>query len=86
MLVWLSTTTALRAQDARTAPAEPAPQPVTIADEPNTVDPAAFMPPQLAATASVDFTSSSLREVLNWLREKQNLVVLLENDALSEIG
>jgi hypothetical protein len=84
-IVWLSAT-AIHAQDAAAAPAEPTPTPVTIADEPSTVDPAAFMPPQLAAAATVDFTSSSLGEILNWLREKQKLVVLVENDALAEVG
>jgi hypothetical protein len=43
-------------------------------------------PGPLAARATVDFTDSSLREILNWLRESQQLVVLLENDALSGIG
>jgi hypothetical protein len=74
----------LHAQDA--PPVAELPELPTIADEPKAIDPAAFMPPQMAADVTVDFTGSSLREVLNWLREEQDLVVLLENDALSEIG
>ena len=84
-LLWLSAT-ALHGQDTQPAPAQAIPEPPRISDQPKTIDPAAFMPAQLSATATVDFTDSSLREVLNWLREEQNLVVLLENDALSEIG
>jgi hypothetical protein len=84
-LLWFAVT-ALHAQDPQPVPAKEAPKLPTIADEPKTIDPAAFMPAQLAAKATVDFSDSSLREVLTWLREKQGLVVLLENDALSDIG
>ncbi len=84
-LLWFCVTV-LHAQDSRSAPAEAIAELPTIADEPKTIDPAVFMPAQLAVTATVDFTDSSLREVLNWLHDKQNLVVLVGNDALSEIG
>ena len=84
-LLWFSVT-ALHAQDSQLAPAKGEPKLPTISDEPKTIDPAAFMPARLAAKVTVDFSDSSLREALTWLREKQNLVVLLENDALSDIG
>ncbi|QDT48056.1 hypothetical protein Pan258_20960 [Symmachiella dynata] len=57
-----------------------------ISDEPRTVDPATLMPKKLAARATVDFSDSSLREVLDWLRDEQGLVVLLEKNALAEKG
>jgi hypothetical protein len=84
-LLWFSTV-AIRAQDTQPAPTQGTAEIPVIADEPQTVDPATFMPAPLAAPATVDFTDSSLSEVMTWLREKQNLVVLLENDALSDIG
>ena len=94
-LLWFSAT-AVYAQDGKPAPAaikkdQPAaakpklPPLPKIADEPKTNDPAAFMPAVLARTATVDFADSSLREVLVWLREKQKIVVLLDNEALKEI-
>ena len=58
----------------------------TIPDEPKLVDPATLMPEKLAARATVDFSDSSLRELVDWLRSEQGLVVLLEKNALSEIG
>ena len=89
--------TTLYAQDDKPAPdaAKKAPPPAAakpklpelpkIGDEPKTNDPAAFMPAPLAKAATVDLADSSLREVLVWLREKQDIVVLLDNEALKEI-
>ncbi|HRX77421.1 MAG TPA: hypothetical protein P5307_00080 [Pirellulaceae bacterium] len=57
-----------------------------IADEPKLIDPATVMPAQLAASASVDLSESSLREVVEWLRTEQKLVVLTESNALAEAG
>jgi len=57
-----------------------------ISDEPKTIDPATLMPQKIAARATVDFSDSSLREVLDWLRDEQGLVVLLEKNALAEKG
>ncbi len=84
-LLWFCAT-ALHAQDPKPQPAKETPELPTIADEPKTIDPADFMPAKLAAPVTVDFTESSLSEVLAWMRDKQKLVVLLENDALSDIG
>lgn len=58
----------------------------TIADEPKTIDPVEVLPEQLAAGATHDFSDSSLREVVDWLRDEQRLVVLLDKKALAEIG
>lgn len=55
-----------------------------IADSPSTVDPAVLMPANLAVRATHDFSDSSLREVVAWLED--NLVVLLDENALAEIG
>ena len=57
-----------------------------IPDEPQTVDPAAFMPPALAAKVTVEFTDSSLREVAEWLLEQHGVVVLFDDKALSSQG
>ena len=83
-LMWFSTS-ALHAQNAKPVAGKEKPKLPTISDEPKTNDPAVFMPTPLAKAATADFTESSLREVLVWLREKQGLVVLLDNDALKEI-
>lgn len=56
-----------------------------IADEPKTVDPAGLVPDAIAARATVQFEDSSLRELVDWLRS-QNLVVLLDNRALNDEG
>lgn len=78
--------TALLAQEAKPGAEEAKPKLPEIADEPKTVDPKAFMPAPLAESVTVDFSDSSLREVLEWLRDKRKLVVLLDKDALSKIG
>lgn len=57
-----------------------------IADEPRFIDPATVMPAKLAAAATVDLSDSSLREVIEWLRSDQKLVVLTETNALAEAG
>lgn len=56
-----------------------------IADEPRTIDPSQFMPKPLAALATVEFSEASLQEVVDWLRDEQKLVVILDDDALAEI-
>jgi len=57
-----------------------------IVDEPKTIDPGTLLPAKLTAKATVDFSDSSLSEVVRWLREEQNLVVLLEHNALDNVG
>lgn len=81
-----SASTPCRAQDAapKDAPVEKTPLP-EIADEPKTVDPATLMPARLAAKVTVDLSNSSLNELVTWLREKQNLTVLLDRNALEAI-
>ncbi len=76
--------TAAKADDK--APVAEAPQVVEIADEPKLIDPATVMPAKLAASATVDLSESSLREVIEWLRNEQELVVLTEANALAEAG
>ena len=85
VILWCCVT-ASQAQDTKSAPSEDQAELAIIVDEPRTVDPAAFVPTQLADVATADFSDSSLREVIHWLRDQQNLVVLLENQALSGIG
>ena len=57
-----------------------------IADEPKAIDPGKLLPAKLAEKATQDFSDSSLREVVRWLQEKQDLIVLLDKAALNEIG
>lgn len=59
---------------------------VEIADEPRLIDPAMVMPAKLAVSATVDLSDSSLREVIEWLRTEQGLVVLTDNNALAAAG
>jgi len=77
--------TACVAQEGRTA-AEAKSKLPEIAEEPKTIDPAKLMPAELSAKATVDLSDSSLGEVVDWLRDEQKLVVLLNNSTLSEIG
>lgn len=55
-----------------------------IAEEPRAVDPATLVPPKLAARATVDFSDSSLQEVVRWLLEKQGIPVVIDRNALEE--
>ena len=57
-----------------------------IADEPKAIDPSQLFAPQLVVKATQDFSDSSLREVVTWLQEKQDIVVLVDKKALTEIG
>ena len=57
-----------------------------IADEPKAIDPGQLFPPQLVVKATQDFSDSSLREVVSWLQEEQDIVVLVDKKALNEIG
>jgi len=58
----------------------------TIAEEPKTIDPATLVPEKLAVVATADFSDASLREVVEWLRKEQKIVVLVEESALSDAG
>lgn len=60
--------------------------PPTVRDEPRVIDPTTLVPMPLAATATQDFSDSSLREVTEWLRQQRGLVVLVDSGALTEIG
>lgn len=57
-----------------------------ISDEPRAIDPSALLPAKLSAKATHDFSDSSLREVVAWLQDEQGIAVLLDTNALSEIG
>jgi hypothetical protein len=57
-----------------------------ISDEPKLIDPATIMPEKLAASATVDLSESSLREMIEWLRNDQKFVVLTDNAALADAG
>ncbi|MBN1908197.1 MAG: hypothetical protein JW818_00525 [Pirellulales bacterium] len=68
------------------ASAKKKPMPPKIADDPKTVDPATLMPAKLAKQATADFSNSSLREILEWLRTEHQIVALLDKAALDELG
>ncbi len=57
-----------------------------IGDQPKTIDPAELMPAGLAARATVDLSHASLGELVDWLRESQELVVLLDRSGLDDAG
>ena len=88
----LSATTFISAQTAQPAGQQEVAQEPTkialpkIADEPKAIDPSQLFSPQLVVKATQDFSDSSLREVVSWLQEEQNIVVLVDKKALNEIG
>lgn len=74
------------AQDEKKPPAAKKIELPKILDEPKTVDPATLVPKQLAVPVTVNFTDSTLREIMQWIREEQKIAVLFDNRALSEEG
>lgn len=64
----------------------PIPGQPTIADEPRTIDPATLVPKIVAAPVTVEFQESSLREIGEWIQEKQKIPVLFDASALSDAG
>ena len=83
--VWPAAVRVAPAQEAPPADAAAVDLP-EIADEPKTIDPAALMPAKLTARATVDLSDVSLSEVVAWLRDEQELVVLLNRSALADAG
>jgi len=57
-----------------------------IADEPQLIDPATVIPAKLAAKATVEFKEAPITEVVEWLREKQKIPVLVDKRAIDGIG
>ena len=86
MLACLPVITICVAKETQQATEKAASKLPEIADEPRTIDPATLMPDKLTTRATVDLSESSLGEVMDWLRDEQKLVVLLNNSSLSEIG
>lgn len=82
--VW--TTVALQAQDAASEAASDVVDLPEIPDEPQTVDPKTLVPEKLAALVSVNFSESSLREVVAWLQDEGHVVVLIDARALADEG
>ena len=72
------------AQEATPVKADAAVKLPEIADEPKTIDPATLMPAKLTVRATVDLSDVSLSEVVDWLRDSQKLVVLLNRSALAD--
>ncbi len=85
LVLTMSTTASYAAADDKPAAAVGVQVP-EIADEPRLIDPATVMPAPLAATATVELSDSSLREVIQWLQVEQKLVVLTESSKLAEVG
>lgn len=82
MAMYARATTASAQTD---APAD-APPLVVISDEPKTIDPANYVPEPLAKLVTVDFSDASLTEVVAWLRDEQGIAVLVDGDALADVG
>ncbi|PHR93993.1 MAG: hypothetical protein COA78_32220 [Blastopirellula sp.] len=65
---------------------EKKPEKIVIANEPKTVDPAQYMSTALAKKITVDFTDSSLKEITAWLKENEDIVMLVNKRGLEEVG
>ena len=63
---------------------QPGQKPPKIADEPQTVDPAKLVSPQLAVPVTVTFDESSLREISQWIETHAKITVLIDTNALEE--
>ena len=61
-------------------------QPVTIADEPKTIDPASLMAARLAMPTTVKFQQASMKEVYRWLQEDQKLSISVDAAAMRDKG
>jgi len=72
-----------RADDKQTSPEVELP---VIPSDPKTVDPATLLPDDLTRRATCDLTDSSVTELIEWLRQEQGLVVLLDKEALDDVG
>ncbi len=59
---------------------------IEIPDEPQAFDPATLMPPELAKRVTHEFKRTSLREVIQWLQQEQQLKVIVDAQALSNAG
>ena len=76
----------LSAQDAvAAAPGELAALP-TISDEPRMIAPDEVLPEALTKIASHDFSDSSLRELVTWLQDEHNMVVLVDKKSIADLG
>ncbi len=67
------------------SPAPPSTQ-IEIPDEPKTIDPATLLPASLAANTTIEFRETSLSDVGQWLRQHQQLGVLIDGRALDDEG
>jgi hypothetical protein len=83
VLCFVGTMAVARAQDAAAEAANVEIVLPEIPDEPQTVDPKTLVPEKLAAAVTVDFSESSLREVVAWLQDEAKVVVLIDGRALS---
>ncbi len=77
-LIWMTI-----AVSAATSSADELPQ---IQDTPKTIDPARILSEPLTKPVSGDFTESSLRELVEWLRDRNGLSVLVHERALNDAG
>jgi hypothetical protein len=77
-LVWIVLATCIGTATADNLP--------IIQDTPQTIDPASLLPEDLIKPVSGDFKESSLRELVEWLREKNGLSVLVHERALHDAG
>lgn len=57
-----------------------------IQDQPRSIDPIEFLPPKLTKKVSVDFRSTSLAELADWLRTTGEITVLLQFVELEDAG
>ncbi|MBL8890495.1 MAG: hypothetical protein JNL67_11005 [Planctomycetaceae bacterium] len=82
----LSTTSLGFAQETRPDKPTESPAVPDIPDHPRSIDPIEFLPPKLTQKVSVDFRSSSLAELADWLRTNVEITVLLQHVELEDAG
>jgi hypothetical protein len=66
--------------------AVPPAEQIEISDEPRGIDPAQFVPAELAQPATVDLTNSSIAELAEWVGMQTGLRVLIDQPRLEEMG
>lgn len=59
---------------------------IVIPDEPRTIDPATLVSLRLAQPATIEFNDASLNEVIQWLRDEQQISTVAEEQRLENAG
>lgn len=74
------------AAEAAATESQPPSEAIVIPDEPRTIDPAQFVPEPLGKPVTVEFKDATLKDVVQWLTEKQGIAVQLDERTLHNAG